>query len=676
MRYLSIFLGFVFSMIILGCDFGPLDAMGEEAAVANIEELIKDDSVLDKNPKYDPSRTITEVFPGGCEIILNKSATVTRLDIVPLEGNEKVLEGRLFSDRGSAIAAILKIHESETTLTASMEVVNGALKPFNDGLYAAVELGVQSSKVSFLTDLLAAVTVNIGDAQGSVQRGFLEAAAVDLGAALILAGETPTLSSKLRSLAEAAVKEFTDKGALFSRPIGFYTWNKKLKQIFAQDRFLQNYQGERSPYSDEEVGKAAALALTLKQDATLAERYQKHLALYAGLTNPFANHPVSLLMEYVSNLDSLNNISEVTKQFLADFPSPDLVSQECQPHFALFPSSRSKETEYFESRYCSDGAPAGVNYMEELVKAIRDGQLNLAPTNDSGWYDYQSFALETLLLPERADESKHLLLTKAYKEKLLETFKTIMTQNRETHAKQLEMGKSDIAAMVVKTDLYPLFPAEPFPTFYLRSARAYRFLIAYLSSVLDAKFLSETSRLYEGGGSSKLSLGQELHEKAELLYGLYFQMSDAVGAKPELLPKELEEFNEDSCREAAKKWLGISLDSLREETWFADSDVLKDSRVLVPVQRDILSKEVVYWGVIGVKVLKSNVEFVKGSEPRDIVSACWTKEIKDHNYYLLAEQFAEITLPGDVPPPTRDEFRAACDEHDNAKDIEAALSAK
>ena len=75
-----------------------------------------------------------------------------------------------------------------------------------------------------------------------------------------------------------------------------------------------------------------------------------------------------------------------------------------------------------------------------LIQAVRSGELDLAPGADAGWYDYQLYALETLLLPERGPESQNLLLTAGYKKKLIETFKSILTQTRETHVKQLDFG--------------------------------------------------------------------------------------------------------------------------------------------------------------------------------------------------------------------------------------------
>ena len=54
------------------------------------------------------------------------------------------------------------------------------------------------------------------------------------------------------------------------------------------------------------------------------------------------------------------------------------------------------------------------------------------PTADSGWYEHQAYALETLLLPERGAESVRLLLSKEYKKRMLEAFKALITKRRET----------------------------------------------------------------------------------------------------------------------------------------------------------------------------------------------------------------------------------------------------
>ena len=101
----------------------------------------------------------------------------------------------------------------------------------------------------------------------------------------------------------------------------------------------------------------------------------------------------------------------------------------------MFPPSSTRETELFE-RLFPNGLPPNANLMRELVTAIRSGKVDLKPRADGGWYDYQVYALETLLLPEKGTEANKLLLTKAYKKRMLEAFKALITKRRETHARQ------------------------------------------------------------------------------------------------------------------------------------------------------------------------------------------------------------------------------------------------
>src|SRR5258707_570485 len=103
---------------------------------------------------------------------------------------------------------------------------------------------------------------------------------------------------------------------------------------------------------------------------------------------------------------------------------------------AVFPPSTSRETVLFETLFPA-GLPANADLMNELVQAIRSGKVDLRPTADSGWYEYQVHALETLLLPEKGAEHNKLLLMKAYKKRMLEAFRATITKRRETHVRQL-----------------------------------------------------------------------------------------------------------------------------------------------------------------------------------------------------------------------------------------------
>jgi hypothetical protein len=411
-------------------------------------------------------------------------------------------------------------------------------------------------------------------------------------------------------------------------------------------------------------GAMTALAAVLAGEPALRAQYEQLLALYAGLTNPYLSHTPADIAPYVDGLSALDDLAAVRAAFEAENPPLP-----CTPaRYAFLPASRSKDNEFFNENWCVTGLPPDTNVMDAFIAGIRAGEVDLTPAADAGWYDYQMWALETLLLPERGAESEHLLLTADYKQKLIDTFRSILTQNRETHVKQIP-GFGVGGAGPSETEIYPLYPVEPFPTFYLRTARGYRFLRVYLEGVLGADFLTTTGRLYEDTTRAEPSLLAELDQTIALLYGLYALSADSVGLdrKAHLLADELAEIDLAAATAAARAWL---------DAWRTDRDVLTDPRVIVPVTADDGTGKGVYWAILGVEVVAARAEYVKGFEPEVIpgFEYCDVTGVEPRYYLMLVERMEELRFAG--PPPTRDEFRAICDQHDNAEDIIQALESR
>jgi hypothetical protein len=656
-------IGVLCGLVTAAACAGCLDTLGHDEATAQShtsQGLTRDDDdqIADKKPTFDPARTVTESFGpmyGACELTLNKSATVTKLDIVPFEGSElPTLGGKLFHGRTEALAAIASVGLADPL--PSMEVVNGALKPFNDGLYATVELAAEGEKHALLVALEARLGDVLATATASTRPVF-EYAAVLVGAALVLGGDAQTAPAALQGRVQARVAAFQAMPA-YARPIGFYTWTPALELIFARDRLLQNGDGL------EPFGAFAALALVLGQNPTLLAQYQRVTALYAGLTNPYSSYPVDALIPFVPTEGTLGDVNAVEAAFAAANPPRKI----CDGTLVAFlPASRSKETDYFDGLFCG-GVPAGTNLLDTLVQGVLSGAVDLSPGKDAGWYDYQVYSLETLLLPERGLESQHLLLTAGYKKKLIETFKSLLIQNRETHVKQLGAVAVRLGGGLAPVDVYPLLPAEPFPTFYLRTGRAYRFLRTFLAATMGDAFLPGHARLVETGDVATRTLADELDARIALLYGLAFASADAVGLArwDGLLPDELAEIDADAAVAAARAWLG---------TWRQDPDVARDPRVIVPIQAGT-DGFTTYWAVIGVKALTSRAEFVAGHEPVVTPTACWTGKMVPHRYTMLVEETAEVRLLATRPPPTRAELRAVCDAHGTKAEIVQALESR
>ena len=644
----------------------PLDVLGEQEVVKERNDLLQDDNLSDKHPEYDATRAVQEEF-NGCLVTLNKSASVTRLSISDLEGDDAFLDDRVFPSRRAALQAL-----GEREVMPSMEVVNGALKPFNDGLYAAVELGADDGssgslidKRQVLRDLLAELVTRVEQGSGG-ESTTSEEAAVQVAAAIQLSGEAPVATSEIQQGADALINAF-DGDTLFSRPIGFYTWLPELAASFQRDRLLQS-RHEFPP----SFGAFAATAWVLSGNADLSSRYQQMLDLYAGLTNPFHDYPPGEVIPYVSDAAALDDVEALQAAFEQDHPAeypPEFPF--CSAGLAFLPASDSPETRLMRNLLCRNGPPPEGDLLDHLISQIQSGNLDLTPTEDSGWYDYQLYALETLLLPDRASESEHLLLTREYKEKLVETFRSIVTQTRETHVRQLEIANGRAGSAPgepIEFDIYPKLPVEPFPTFYLRTARAYRFVAALLGSVMGVDFLDTAARVLEDGSRHSVALSDELSEKILLLYGLHFRAADSIGMAPELTSEELAEYPEDAARDAAATWL---------DGWRNDRDVNVDPRVMVPVAID--SQDMVtYWAVVGVRALRVHASFPESRRPEvvEVPFDCEQRGWTAYEPYLLIESTVEVQRPYTSPPLTRDELRSICDAHDDVGEIAAALEAE
>ncbi|MBN1605554.1 MAG: hypothetical protein JW940_02920 [Polyangiaceae bacterium] len=644
-------------MAASGC-INPLDVFGVEEDVIETESQARaTDKLSDKHPPYDPELTVRETFD-GCPFVLNKSAAVTRLSIEDLAAEDRALKGTLFATRAEALEAL-----GGRTIIASMEVVNGALKPFNDGLYAAVELLAENGEQGALVNKRALLDALLSElvARHSVaptDAGLMAACADFAAAAKIGGSSSVSVPAELDGAVSSRVSAF-DRAPLHSTVVGFYAWTPELESIFRRDRWLM-YALEGSYEPALPTDRIAAVVGVLADRPELQSAYSNLLGLYAGLTNPaMAFSPLDVLSE-TSEADG--DAAARTAVFASRHPE---LGQDCGKELSWLPPATSPETELFNRMACS-GQLSG-NPLDALIAAIQSGQIDLTPREDSGWYDRQLYALETLLLPDRAAENDHLLLTHEYKEKLVETFKSLLIQTRETHAKSLGMSSKTGFDSQQSVDLYPLLPVEPFPTFYLRTARAYAFVETLLSAALGSQALESTARLLEDGTRASEPLATELADKIRLLYGLYLVSAASIGVRPDLSAEELATVGVEAAEADARTWLA---------GWDNDKDVLRDPRVILPVSWDELGGTATYWAVAGVKVLRMHASYPEGYEPRVIESGyCSVKDFIPFEPYMLVEQTLEVTRPTDVPPPTRDEFRALADRHSTLDELRAALEA-
>jgi hypothetical protein len=525
-------------------------------------------------------------------------------------------------------------------VTGGERMVSGSLlaqkaKQFDDGLYAAVDLAAQrgAGRYPGKTDLLTrlARTLAPGAAARSGNADTVILAACRLG------GVPAAVPKGTEVAVEAALASFRGD-ALRSKPIAFYTWSAPLAAIFQQDRMLQT----------ELNGAAgiAAVARALHGDATARAEYERYLALVARLTNPLTGPDVR---GPLATLDAGRS----------DFPEKGV---------SFFPASRAHETDLVMKLYGNRPIPEGFNLMDELIRRIRTGAIDLVPTAGSGWYDYQTWSLEPLAAPERAAEAARLTLSASYRRQLEELFRGIMALTRETHIKQLELpapGAEPPGRGPVMIVIRPALSAEPMATYYARRGAAYRFVHSVLEETFGAEALNGLHRQTPAGPVTA-GLAAELDTMEALFAGAAAAVSHDLGmAAPTATLTHRAKRNRDPAadRDTFLRWTTSA---------GADPDLGRDVRMMVPVFFDRGRGKTKVWVFLGWSERRVTITFAR--PPAVSVTRDGRAATRDEAVVEFADSGAMLAYPVTAEVYVdrilnREEFRAHCNRYKNPSAI-------
>jgi len=438
---------FTFYRIVIKTDYHPHQS--------NIKLELKDDQVSELVTTFDLEHVDRRLVD---EWEVNSSAATLRLDCPDMKVDRNPQFDVLYPSYTDAIKAMPKYGYE---FLPSANLVDGAAKQFDDGLYAAIDTALYTGKLDkhiSPPDWVQQVAAKLEPtAEG---KAFL-------AAAMELAGKKIDLDASLVATKDQLLDQF-EENELLSKPIAFYTWSDELQWIWRFSKFLQH------EFTDTKIPNQ--IAAVLADDADLLASYKS----LCGHADQMSNPAICLSLD----------------QLAADKPLGELAKLHgvANSSVAIFPASTSKETELF-NRIFAGGLPDNVNLMSALIQRVLSGEIDLQPRANSGWYDQQVFALETLLIPSAGNENDKLLMTARYKKRLLEAFKSMITKRRETHARQMSMTKTASAAPSPPSNIEPRLRVEPCATFYLRTARAYRFVGNFLETTVGKTNLQQLSGL-------------------------------------------------------------------------------------------------------------------------------------------------------------------------------------
>jgi hypothetical protein len=269
-------------------------------------------------------------------------------------------------------------------------------------------------------------------------------------------------------------------------------------------------------------------------------------------------------------------------------------------------------------------------------------------------------------MPERGQEHAKLLLTRAYKKRMLEAFQALMTKRRETFALGLAAAASKSVEARPLTKIKPRLRVEPGPTYFLRMARSYEFVTNVLVATIGEEGLASLHGRREGGERSRTLL-DELRWMREFFYGLHLLSAEDIDMAPALRPDE--PVDRAACELEAARWLS---------SFTTDPDLKVDTRVSIPLHFDTVAGRTRLWTTIGVRLAKLDVSYAR---PPKVKPASGTGEWQDVKpqqlegvpYVIAVDEFAEAEVPG-LQPLTREEFREVCDARKTKPEIVRALS--
>jgi hypothetical protein len=524
------------------------------------------------------------------------------------------------------LASLQKRMSSERFVSASMLAFKA--KQFDDGLYAAVDLAAQHGagkypgKISLFTELTRLL------ARGGL---YGEMSAVVFAAAR-LGGVSVEQPGVMEPAVAGLIAQFlADESE--SKALGFYNWTPALKRIFQQDRMLQSK--VRDFRAVDEVARA------LRETGSAYATYADYLTLVSRLTNPLVSAD------------------------LRDWPQHP-ASDDTGP-WSFLPPSRAYETDLAKQLYGNTPIPEGFSLVQEMVQRIRDGRLPLKPTEKSGWYDYQTWALEPLVLPDKMPEATKLKFSKEYREHLVELFKGIIALTRETHVKQLERVALGAArgSEPPRKEIYvsPRLSLEPLAEFYGRRAIAYSFIRQILVDTFGQDGLKKMRRITHG--PVELPLEDELGQMVALFRGAHGCVNRQLALPPSDALPQLPDLS--AAISTFQDWAS-ELDN--------DLDLGRDPRMMVPIFYDVERNKTKVWVVLGWEKRPLRISYatpptvhVKDKNGR---AADKEIDIKFSGQYVFAAYpvSAEVYVSRLL---NREEFQKHCDQYGTREEILAKL---
>ena len=583
---------------------------------------------------FDATMWDEHVFPDGTRYRINLSTATFLFDIEPWSEKDLRLANMLAVNYRDAINAAKGTGYKWIT---SVDVVCGITKHQEDAVMAVIERAIASAARSYVIALEKELQKHVANGTKTLRAAHDWAEA----ACMLALGRDQTPNKA----AEAILARFRQKTE-WSAPIGPFTASEELRQAWQLHRYLMTplpvVMGDSGLTEDELCLVWAELLRTTAANPSTRKDFVR-FSKWAGLLEESSTMPSGekLLLAADASLPTsgpmdLSSVRALSNQFRNFFPEG----------LTLIPRVIGME----DSAIALAGLK-GVSPMEVVIKVFMHLPQNVDIDGNSGWYARQRYALLPLLRPQDSIESKKMVLTQAYQDRLKKAFKASLTKVRETHA---AWRPTVLPALQAKPKIYILKPAlslEPQATVYLRMAETAR----WLRQQIDVVSAEDPSTDWQ-------EAQQQLREIENRSLGLYLVALRELGMSDASWRSNWPHADHLSLMSAAEKWLC---------SWPTSDLAGVDTRVAIPVLRE--RGKITYWATVGVQLLKLKVAFVHPPELEvvnkrgEFERANWTEKlqcsiadaivvVRPETFLVPADVFVEFTRGG--KPLSREGFRA------------------
>ena len=431
-----------------------------------------------------------------------------------------------------------------------------------------------------------------------------------------------TLDISLAYMEGVINQEKLPKDPHFSKPVGYYSGDNELRNIFVRYRLLgEGVVIENSGLVPDGMAAAVMMTAAIASDSEIYRRHTALFELYEALSSPVDAITPEDLWRFIHDRDvrkilTLENELEALHRQIRELPKYRRIKS--RPEFSKnglikfvlmpYPAERFRE---LARRYDIKS-----DFEEELRQRIRQDNISFEPDQNSGWNRYKNYGFQIMkgLIPadERRDASG------VPKE----------TKNPEDNQASL-------------------FTVEPSPLLYLNRARGYRHVRDALKACFDYEQLRAVAAEPEVGRNS-VQAYPELEMMISRMYGLHIISSREMGVEPRLDRGELSDIEYQLAIGRAGKWIGRLL----------TGEVLgQDPRDCLPVgeTKILLRRFVVYLLTMGARLRLIEVEDENG---------------RPSKVYITAEPLRDtVKIRRSIPPFSREEFRRICNRNKDRSGI-------